>query len=516
MILLLSSFLNPNILSLQVLLLILVVCLYKWSTATFGYWKKKKVPYVKPLPLVGNLGRIVRNDINIGYLLKELCDERVSDRFFGFYMTREPVLILNDADLVMQVMLKDFSLFNDKGFHVDEDFDMICNNIFFLKGQRWRFQRNKMAPAFTSGKQRAMYSIINACSKSFIKHLNKLSQETPRGLELDIKSTIEDLYTDIVCKCILGLEMHSIENPDREYKAIQDATLKPNWRLHVKQVTQFLMPYLDRKIRISDKHIEDWFYGFAEKNVSLRNEKKIERVDLLQNLINIYNENHNMDVNSEEYFGLRQLAANIFVFIVAGYETSALTTTFFLQKMALHPDIQERLRREILDVKKSKPNGQLEYEDYKGMTYLSMVLDETLRMYPVLPIFLRRTIAPYPIPHSDVTLDAGTYVITPVVALHYSSKYWTNPHQFDPERFSETNRPNIVPGSFIPFNEGPRQCIGKRFAYLQMKSSICEILTNFEIKRTARTVEHTEFVVGSMVMVPKEEIVAAFVPRKFD
>lgn len=70
----------------------------------------------------------------------------------GCYMTREPVLILNDAELVIQVMLKDFSLFNDKGFHIDEDFDMICNNLFFLKGQRWKFQRNKMSTAFTSGK----------------------------------------------------------------------------------------------------------------------------------------------------------------------------------------------------------------------------------------------------------------------------------------------------------------------------------------------------------------------------
>lgn len=67
-------------------------------------------------------------------------------------MTREPVLILNDAELVIQVMLKDFSQFNDKGFHIDTDFDMILNNLFFLKGRQWKFQRNKMSTGFTSGK----------------------------------------------------------------------------------------------------------------------------------------------------------------------------------------------------------------------------------------------------------------------------------------------------------------------------------------------------------------------------
>lgn len=70
----------------------------------------------------------------------------------GFYMTRKPVLILNDADLIMQVMLKEFSLFNDKGFDPDTEFDMILNNLFFVTGSKWKFQRNKFAPAFTTGR----------------------------------------------------------------------------------------------------------------------------------------------------------------------------------------------------------------------------------------------------------------------------------------------------------------------------------------------------------------------------
>lgn len=68
-------------------------------------------------------------------------------------MTRKPVLILNDAELVVHVMIKDFRLFNDKGFDPDTDVDMIMNNLFFLTGQRWKFQRSKFSPAFTSGRK---------------------------------------------------------------------------------------------------------------------------------------------------------------------------------------------------------------------------------------------------------------------------------------------------------------------------------------------------------------------------
>lgn len=143
-----------------------------------------------------------------------------------------------------------------------------------------------------------MYSIVHQCTSSFVNHLHKLSKQTNR-VELNLKSAIEDLYTDIVCKCILGLEMHSIENPDREYKKIQDATLKPNWRLHAKQVLQFLSPFIDRKIRIADKYVEDWFYEFSKNNVATRTANNVQRNDLLQTLINVYSEHHKIDVNSD-------------------------------------------------------------------------------------------------------------------------------------------------------------------------------------------------------------------------
>lgn len=142
-----------------------------------------------------------------------------------------------------------------------------------------------------------MFSQINQSSSSFVTYLMKLSTNK-NSLEVNLKTSIEDLFTDIVCKCILGLNMHSIENPDKEYKEIQCATLKPNWRLHVKQVFLFLSPFIDRKIRITDKHIEDWFYGFAQQNVKVRTENKIQRNDLLQTLINVYSEYHKIDVKS--------------------------------------------------------------------------------------------------------------------------------------------------------------------------------------------------------------------------
>lgn len=78
------SKLPDGIVTFQILSLVVVFLLYKWSTSTFDYWKKRNVPTpYKPLPLVGNLGQVVTNDLNIGYLWKKMCEENVHERFFG-------------------------------------------------------------------------------------------------------------------------------------------------------------------------------------------------------------------------------------------------------------------------------------------------------------------------------------------------------------------------------------------------------------------------------------------------
>lgn len=85
---------------------------------------------------------------------------------------------------------------------------------------------------------------------------------------------------------------------------------------------------------------------------------------------------------------------------------------------------------------------------------------EALRMYPSLPFLDRRCVDNYTIPETDITIDKGTTVMIPVLGLHYDEEFFPEPNKFDPERFNDENIRNIKPYTYLPFGDGPRNCLG--------------------------------------------------------
>lgn len=94
--------------------------------------------------------------------------------------------------------------------------------------------------------------------------------------------------------------------------------------------------------------------------------------------------------------------------------------------------------------------------------YIISSLSETLRKYPSLPYLDRVCSKDYQIPGTNIVLEKGMAVMVPLLGLHYDPKYFPEPEVYNPERFSHENEQNIVPFSYIPFGDGPRNCIGKK------------------------------------------------------
>jgi cytochrome P450 family 6 len=130
---------------------------------------------------------------------------------------------------------------------------------------------------------------------------------------------------------------------------------------------------------------------------------------------------------------------------------------------------------------------------------------EVLRKYPVLPFLDRKTVTDYNIPGTDVVIEKDTPVFIPILALHNDPRYFANPEVFDPERFSKTNVNNIEHFVYMPFGEGPRNCIGmpfkcsvnlfllllvltgSRFGKLTTKLGLAYILKSFVVEKTCFT-----------------------------
>ncbi|XP_024943135.1 probable cytochrome P450 6a14 isoform X2 [Cephus cinctus] len=192
------------------------------------------------------------------------------------------------------------------------------------------------------------------------------------------------------------------------------------------------------------------------------------------------------------------IAAQAFVFFAAGYETSSTSISFCLHELALNPQIQEKLREDILQGIE-KHDGKLNYDSIQEMKYLDMVVQETLRKYPPAPLMSRRCEYPYQVPGTKIELPAGMRVVIPTYGLHHDPDHYPNPEQFIPERFTDENKRTRHPYTYLPFGEGPRNCIGMRFALLQTKVGIISFVKNHRVEVCEKTTVPIKFSKRSLV-----------------
>ncbi|KAF4519366.1 hypothetical protein B566_EDAN011372 [Ephemera danica] len=206
------------------------------------------------------------------------------------------------------------------------------------------------------------------------------------------------------------------------------------------------------------------------------------------------------------------IAAQAFLFFLAGFETVSILLSFLTHELAVNPEIQERLRAE-LDATIAAQGGKLTYESVHNMQYLDMVVSETLRKNPPAPITDRTCTKNYIVPGTDVLIEEGSSILLPIYALHHDPEFFPEPEKFDPERFSKENKKNIRPYTYLPFGSGPHNCLGMRLALLEVKLCICYILDACELKVSAKTQVPLKLTKKSFRMQPDDGFWVSAIPR---
>ncbi|XP_017463302.1 PREDICTED: cytochrome P450 6a9-like, partial [Rhagoletis zephyria] len=176
-----------------------------------------------------------------------------------------------------------------------------------------------------------------------------------------------------------------------------------------------------------------------------------------------------------------------YLFLIAGFETSSTTLSFALYELAQHEDVQQRARDEILEVM-ARHGDKLTYECMSEMIYLNQIISETLRLYTVLPILNRQCLEDYPVPgFPKYVIKRNMRVLIPAGAMHRDPDLYTNPDKFDPEHFSpeEVAQRDVI--EFLPFGEGPRNCIGMRFGQMQARVGLACLLSSFKFSVCDKT-----------------------------
>ncbi|CAL1277728.1 unnamed protein product [Larinioides sclopetarius] len=211
--------------------------------------------------------------------------------------------------------------------------------------------------------------------------------------------------------------------------------------------------------------------------------------------------------NSSKKLSMDELVGQCLIFFLAGYETTSSTLSFVTHILAHHQDVQDKLREEVAKVL-AETNGELTYEAVQNMKYLDNVISETLRLYPPAIQLERYADADYKLEDKGITIPKGMGVTIPIYAIHRDSKIFSHPERFDPDRFIPEAKSMRNPYTYMPFGAGPRNCVGMRFALLEIKICLSYVVTKFRIKKTPHTKEELNFHAGGSGFLRPKEVLA--------
>ena len=433
--------------------------------------------------------------------------------------TDRVALVIADAGLLKDVLVRHFSHFMDRRLIFREKYT--SKFLTQLCGSEWKHTRSIMTPTFTSGKMKAMLHLMNECLEPMMNRIRKNS-----GQDMDVKDLFGCFTMDVIAKCAFAVETNTHDNESHPFvvNAKKFFEFPPLRMLMVLFSPEFIRSRLS--LSFFDPSAMDYLAGLGHHMIDERRKKGIKAGnrsynDFLQLMLEAGREptNHEQedtDENSNEHrvesnkktLTDEEIIANIIVILLAGYETTASLLTYASYSLAVHPEIQAKLRQEILEAK-NKNNGVLDYDTLMSLPYLDAVINETLRMYPPVIRTDRHC-------SEDITLDykgkkiemkKGDAFILPIYAIHYMEEYFPEPEKFKPSRFLPENKDQLTPYTFLAFVAGPRNCVGMRFALLEAKLTLSNIMLEFDFVRSSQTSVPLDFSATKVTLKPKEVIV---------
>ncbi|XP_050743325.1 uncharacterized protein LOC108030172 [Drosophila biarmipes] len=451
-----------------------------------GYWQRRGIPHDVPHPLFGNIkdwpkkrhiAKIFRD-----YYLKYKSSDYP---FAGFYFFFTKTAVITDLELVKRVMIKDFNHFENRGIFYNEIDDPLSATVFSIEGQKWRHLRHKLTPTFTSGKMKNMFPIVVGVGEELDKVFSgKIT--SGQGQVLEIVDLVARYTADVIGNCAFGLNCNSLHNPRADFVTIGKRAIIERRYGGMLDFILFGFPKLSRRLRLklNVQEVTDFYTKIVRDTVDYRLKTKEKRHDLMDSLIEMYQKEQ--AGNSEDGLTFNEILAQAFIFFVAGFETSSTTMGFALYELARNQDIQDKVRKEIYDVL-GKHNHQFTYEGIKEMKYLEQVVMETLRKYPVLAHLTRMTGTDFSPEDPKYFIAKGTVVVIPALGIHYDPDIYPEPEKFKPERFTEeaiAARPSCT---WLPFGEGPRNCIGLRFGLMQACVGLAHLIRGYKFSVAPET-----------------------------
>lgn len=430
------------------------------------------IPGPKPHLLSGNIFDIRSkdnpNEVYTSWLKKY-------GKIIGFYFGDKPQILINDINIIKHLFIKESRIFVNRPKMVLDAWPL-NETLLDQKDENWKRIRSILTPTFSAIKIKKMTEIMNRKADTLLNVIEKFAD---KDQIFDMYKLVQGLTLDIIGECVLALKVRCQEDEnDPLLVSVRDFFKYSN---NIAVMTVIMFPPMKFILEMINKYLTSG----RMTSITVNNIKRVikhrrkhpekKAIDLLQLMLDS-SEDNGSSSNGNRYLTDSEIIANAYVFLLAGYETTATALAFTFYLLATHQDVQERLYSTLL----TQLHGKLHpsYEDIQNIQYLDQVFNESLRYYPPVTGFISRECCKeYKI--DDLTIPKGVIVNASIWDIHHDPEHWNDPWIFDPDRFSSENKQDI--SAFFPFGLGPRACIGMRFAQIESKLIISRVILNYKL-----------------------------------
>ncbi|CAL1395346.1 unnamed protein product [Linum trigynum] len=376
-----------------------------------------------------------------------------------------------------------------KGHYFRERFnDLLGDGIFNADGESWKEQR-KVAKSEMHSPRFVEYSYKSMVHLVQNKLIQVMEGKLKSGESFDLQELLLKLTFDNICSVAFGVDPECLTSPELNpfARAFEEATEFTLVRFLVppfvwKPMKWFLIGY-ERKL----KQAVEVVHGFADEIVRERKEKLRKDGNLdgeFDLLSRVMQRNHRgPDEVSDEY--LRDFCVS---FILAGRDTTSVGLAWFFWLLSRNPEVERIVVGEINRVVGNpgdgeKHHGCLRDEELKEMVYLEAALSESLRLYPPVPTEMKEVMEDDMLPDGSMVKKGGRVFYCMFSTARMESLWGKDCLEFKPERWIKEGR--VVSENqfkYAVFNAGPRMCLGKKFAYTQMKMVAASVLLRYSVE----------------------------------
>lgn len=460
--------------------------------------------------------------------------QKIYGKIFGIYMMRRPALVVTDAEVLKQILVKDFNNFSDRFFFSN---GALVNKeakpgLFFSGGQDWKRIRSIVSPTFSSAKLKTIFHHITICADRLVKNLEELAV---RSEAADAGKIFSAFSLEVIASTGFGVQVDSQKNLDdplvshgRSLFAFRRSVLAAVVSIGLfPEVCMPLFNALD--IRFFKREDMKYFTDVVGQVVEERRRKPDQanvQTDLISLLINAESETDNEGISPDgsngtssstsekKHLSREEVVGQALIFFFAGFETTSKTLLFSCYEIARNRHVQKRLIDEIDGVfgYVGEDKEHLSYEALQNMPYLEAVIQETLRMYPPLTQISRVALENTTLT-KNIRVEAKTGIVIPILHIQRDASNFHNPNKFDPTRFIDPDTGKFRKGglgsaadylNILPFGYGPRQCVGERLAMLELKVALIYIFRKLTLDPT--TSEEVELSDSTSILLPTKPV----------